>query len=256
MLRFARFALIFTLFPAVLAAQGSEAAAPRARDVSGPSVTPAAIAPDPWLTVYGRDQSRTARANIAQLDQALAVYRTSYDRLSPADRARVRGAYDGLVPGQSFTTYRINEPQGRAIAWLALGLSERAEHERMPRRGRPAQCTQALDSMSREAAWIHSTALALVRSGNRRPREAERADVRGMAERAREILLQAPGCGCGASRDDAEALLTATRDAVDAFEGSTMPARLSLGSARVQLIARLADTVERSLLRCLSEGRD
>jgi hypothetical protein len=261
MLRFARFALTFMLLPAALAAQGSEAAAAApsvsaARVASGPSVTAAAIAPDPWLTVSGRDQSRNARANIARLDLALADYRTSYDRLPPADRARVRGSYDGLIPGQSFATYRINEPQARAIAYLALGPSERPEHERVPRRARPGQCTQALDSMSREAAWIHSTAMTLGRSGSRRPREAERADVRGMAERARQILLQAPGCGCDASRDDAEALLTATREAVDVFEGSTMAAWMSLGSTRVQRIARLSDTIERSLLRCLSEGRD
>ena len=108
--------------------------------------------------------------------------------------------------------------------------------------------------MSRHAAWIHSTILAMGRTGNRRPRDEELGALRTMREQAREMVLGASGCGCPAARDDAEALLTSTRDAVDVYEGSSMPAWMSLGDQRVQRVARLSDSLERTFIRCLSGG--
>jgi hypothetical protein len=48
------------------------------------------------------------------------------------------------------------------------------------------------------------------------------------------------------------ALLASTREAVDAFAGSSMPAWMTLRGEQVQRIAKLADSVERSLTHCLS----
>jgi hypothetical protein len=68
------------------------------------------------------------------------------------------------------------------------------------------------------------------------------------------MVLAPPSCGCPAARQDAGALLASTRDAVDAYERSSMPAWMSLGDQRVQSIARLSDSLERTFLRCLREG--
>ncbi len=79
-------------------------------------------------------------------------------------------------------------------------------------------------------------------------------ELRSMAERAREIVISTPRCGC-ALGEDADALLTSTREAVDAYAASSMPAWMTLRSEQVQRISKLADSVERSLLRCLSSSR-
>ena len=68
------------------------------------------------------------------------------------------------------------------------------------------------------------------------------------------MVVGASGCGCLAARNDAEALLASTREAVDAVAGSGMPAWRSLGNQRVERIARLSDALERTFIRCLSGG--
>jgi hypothetical protein len=106
--------------------------------------------------------------------------------------------------------------------------------------------------MSRSAAWIHTTILAVGRSGaSRRSKAEELDDLRSMADRAREIVISTPRCGCRLG-DDADALLTATREAVDAVAASSVPAWMTLRSEQVQRIATLSSSVERFLLRCLS----
>jgi hypothetical protein len=75
-----------------------------------------------------------------------------------------------------------------------------------------------------------------------------------MNEHAREMVLGASECGCPAARMESEALLGSTRDALDAYEGSSMPAWMSLGDQRVQRIARLSDSLERTFIGCLGDG--
>src|SRR5947207_12017667 len=108
--------------------------------------------------------------------------------------------------------------------------------------------------MSREAASIHSTMLAIGRTGNRRPRDEELGALRAMNEQARGMVMGASGCGCPAAREESETLLAGTRDALDAYERSSMPAWMSLGDQRVQRIARLSDSLERTFIGCMSGG--
>jgi len=221
---------------------------------NGASVS-APTTPDPWLTAYAGLSGRTTRTNIAQLDQALEPYRTTYPRLPTDDRARVRQAYEELFPSQRFSRSPLGASQARAVAYLALGPSEVLGRDRdcgaPRRRGGHSRCDESIDSMSRHSAWIHSTILSMGRTGSRRPRTEELALLRAMNEYAREMVLNGSGCGCPASRNDSEALLTSTREALDVYEGSSMPARLSLGDQRVQRMARLSDSLERTWLRCL-----
>ena len=193
--------------------------------------------------------------NLAQLDRALEPYGATYARLLPEDRTRVRQSFEDLIPGQRFSRYSLTEPQSRAIVYLALGTWERRGPDRdcaSPRR-RGTGCRQAIDSMSRHAAWIHSAALGLARASNRRPRPEELADLPAMNEHAREMAVGAAGCGCPQARTDSEALLAATREAQDVYQASTMPAWMSLGDQRVQRIARLGDSLERTFIGCLGQ---
>jgi hypothetical protein len=218
----------------------------------------AAAEPDPWLVSYIGLGGRTARMNLAQLDRALEPYGATYSRLAPEDRTLVRRAFDDIMPGQPFGRTPVNAPQSRAIVYLALGPWERRVPDRPcggpRRRGGSSRCDQAIDSMSRHAAWIHSAALALGRASNRRPRPQELADLRAMNEHARDMVRGGGACGCPETRGDSDALLAATREAMDVYEGSVMPAWMSLGDQRVQRIARLSDSLERTFLRCLGEG--
>lgn len=211
---------------------------------------------DPWLDQRGITGSIAGRANLTRIDQALAPYDVTYARLAPQQRAQLRAAFAELLPGESFTRYRLRDPQARAIAYLALGAAEPTDCDGSRRRRGPARCGQALDSMSRDAAWIHTTILALGRTGSRRPRAEELADLRSMTERARAMVVTTPGCGCTSATADAEALLTSTRQALDAYEGSSMAAWMSIGSSRVQRISQLSDTLERTYIRCLNGTAD
>jgi len=251
MLRFARLLTVAAvLLPSAAVAQTAAPAAP----VLERRTMPAPTEPDPWLISYVGLSGRTARTNLTQLDRALTPYGVSYTRLPVEERARVRQAFDDLLPGQRITRHTVTEPQARAIAYLALGPWERPgvrDCEGPRRRGGRTRCDQTIDSMSRQAAWIHSTALALGRTGNRRPRAQELGDLRAMNQHARGMVLGASDCGCPAAREDAEALLASTRDAVDAYEASSMPAWMSLGGQRVQRIARVSDSLEATFLRCM-----
>jgi hypothetical protein len=224
---------------------------------------------DPWMVAWKREtsQSRVARQNLATLDNALETYRLSYRNLSDGERVEVRNAFGNVLPGQRFATYRLNEPQARAIAFLALGPArDRREHRcdygRRPepepapiQSGEPTRatvCELAIDTLSRDAAWIHSTILSMSRSGGgHRQRSAELDDLRSMADRARQIVVTTPRCGCRTG-DDADALLASTREALDLVAASSVPAWMTLRSEHVQRISKLSDEVERSLLRCLS----
>lgn len=262
-------AAVFALYalPGTLAAQASDRAPAAARGTA--TIT---IEVDPWMAAWKREQSpssqsRIARTNLRQLDDALEPYRMSYTNLTDGERIEIRRAFGDVLPGQRFTTYRINAPQARAIAYLALGpagsrrehrceYSRRVEPAPAPVQAgeptRPSWCDAALDTMSRNAAWIHTTVLALSRSGGaRRPKAEELDDLRSMAERAREIVVSTPRCGCRTG-DDADALLTSAREALDAVAASSVPAWMTLRSEQVQRISKLSDSVERSLLRCLS----
>jgi hypothetical protein len=251
--------LALSVLPSALTAQAP------ATDKSTATIT---IEVDPWLAAWKREtsQSRIARANLRMLNDALEPYRMTYADLTDNERSEIRRAFGDVLPGQRFTTYRLNAPQARAIAYLALGpvrgrrdhRCEYARQQTVPtpvqagEPARPSWCDAALDTMSRNAAWIHTTILALGRSSAaRRPKTEELDDLRSMAERAREIVVSTPRCGCTMG-DDADALLTSTREAVDAFAGSSVPAWMTLRSEQVQRIAKLSDSVERSLLRCLS----
>lgn len=252
--------LLASAIPGALAAQAS---------TNTKSTATITIEVDPWLAASRKEQSqsRIVRANVRELNDALEPYRMTYQDLSEGERTEVRRAFGDLVPGQRFTTYRINASQARAIAYLALGpargrreqrceSSRQAEPAPAPVQAgepaRPSWCDAALDTMSRNAAWIHTGILSLSRSGGaRRSKTEELDDLRSMAERARDIVLSTPRCGCRTG-DDAEALLTSTREAVDAVAASSVPAWMTLRSEQVQRISKLADSVERSLLRCLS----
>jgi hypothetical protein len=247
--------LVFGVPPvAGLAQSGGPAATPSPPALERRPVAPRAEA-DPWLIAFAGLGNRTARANLAQLDGALARYDAGYTRLPPEDRARVRQAFDDLLPRQSISRYPLTESQARAIAYLALGPWERrrADGDCAGPRRRPAGCGPALDSMSRRAAWIHSTVLALGRPANRRPRAQELADLHAMNEMAGEMVLKSPGCGCPAARGDADQLLAATREAVDLYQTSAMPAWMRLGDQRVQHMARVSDSLERTYNRCLGD---
>lgn len=224
------------------------------RPTSSPAAAPARVEPDPWLLSYASLGNRIARANLSQIDRALVPYGSSYTRLPTEDRARVRQAFDGLLPRQSFSRYAVSEPQARAIAYLALGPWERlgrtGDCGGARRRVGRTRCDEALDSMSRDAGWIHGTVLSMGRSGQRRPRTEELNDLRAMNEHARRMAVETSGCGCHTAREDAEALFSATREAVDVYQRSSMPAWMSLGDARIQRIARLSDLLERTYLAC------
>jgi hypothetical protein len=224
---------------------------------------------DPWLVASRREQqasasrSRVVRSNLRTLNDALEPYRMAYQDLTDGERMEIRRAFADVLPGQSFTTYRLNAPQARAITFLALGATRRgrrceqvAEPAPAPvQTGEPSSpswCSAALDTMSRDAAWIHTTILSLSRSGaGRRAKAEELDDFKAMAERAREIVVTTPRCGCRLG-DDAEALLTSTREVLDAYAASSVPAWMTLRGEQVQRISKLSDAVERSLLRCLS----
>ncbi len=249
--------------PAPAAAQSTDApsAAPTVPSPSPAAPSPRAggvpLAADPWLVASTR-AGGIGRDNADQLDRALAPYGTSYARLTADERARIRRAFDDLFPGRSFGRYSLNPPQARAIVYLALGPWERRDWdpgcERARRGGEdPAWCGAALDSLSRDAAWIHRTILELGRPGSHRPRTVELAALQAMAEKARGLAIGAPRCGCTAARADADALLAGTREALDVHRASSMAAWMSLGSDRVQRIARLSDALERTLIGC--EGR-
>jgi hypothetical protein len=264
-------AALFALsaLPGALAAQSSTPPAASGKSTA----TTITIEVDPWLTAWKREQaqssrSRTARFNLRQLNDALEPYRMSYEDLTDSERIEIRRAFGDVLPGQSFTSYRLNAPQARAIAFLALGPARRGRRDlrcesavqpppapapvQAGEPARPSWCDAALDTMSRNAAWIHTTILALGRSGGARRAKAEELDdLRSMAERAREIVISTPRCGC-AMGDDADALLTSTREALDAYAASSVPAWMTLRSEQVQRISKLSDSVERSLLRCLS----
>ncbi|HVE78762.1 MAG TPA: hypothetical protein VNA89_07865 [Gemmatimonadaceae bacterium] len=224
---------------------------------------------DPWLVIFRGEQPRSAgsssrttiRANVVQLDKALESYDVNYRDLSADERARLRGAFDEIAPGQYFNRYRINVAQARAMAYLALGPWERievpcAQPAPTPEPEGPSRCEVALDETSRHAATIHSTILALGRSGNRKPRDQEMAALKDIASRAREIVVQTPRCGCRTPAADADSLLVGTRQAVDAYEASGMPAWMALNGDLVQRIARLSDQVERAVIRCLADARE
>jgi hypothetical protein len=257
--RFARvFALALALvIPSAVRAQSAAGAAEptlERRTVTGATPTARTAEPDPWVGSYIGLGGRTARLNLAQLDRVLEPYRATYSRLDAADRARLRQAFDDLIPGQRFTRYRVSEPQARGMVYLALGPSEWRNCDGPRRRGRRSRCDMAIDSMSRDAARIHATMLSMSRTGQRRPHADEVAAVRAMNEAARAMVVGATGCGCPAARGDADMLFASTRDAVDVVQRSGMPAWMSLGDQRVQRIARLSDALERTFIHCLSEG--
>jgi hypothetical protein len=250
--------LAISTLPGALAAQAS---------TSGRSTATITIEVDPWLAMWKKEQSqsRIVRANVRELNDALQPYRMAYPDLTDGERAEIRRAFGDVMPGQRFTTYRINTPQARAIVYLAIGPARgrrehRCEYSRQPEPApvqagepvHPAWCDAALDTMSRNAAWIHTTILSLSRSGGaRRPKSEELDELRSMAERARDIVVSTPRCGCTIG-DDADALLTSTRQAVDAVAASSVPAWMTLRGEHVQHISKLSESVERSLLRCLS----
>jgi hypothetical protein len=260
-----------TAFPCALEAQTSDRATSSSRTTA--TVT---VDLDPWLGPWARAQVqpssaqsaqwRTARANLRLIDEALVPYRRNYVDLADDERGDIRRAFGDLIPGQRITTYRINAAQARAITYLALGPAERGRRGRRcedtpiadpvpvpaAEPPRPSWCDAALDTLSRDAAWIHSTILVMGRTGApRRPKSEELDVLKSMAERARQIVITTPRCGC-ALGDDAEALLTSTREAVDAFTGSSVPVWMTLRTEQVERIARLADSIERSLIHCLS----
>jgi hypothetical protein len=226
---------------------------------------------DPWLAAWRKEttQTRVARSNLRALDDALEPYRMKYADLSAGERAEIRNAFGNILPGQRITTYRINTHQAQAITYLALGpvrgrREHRCEYTRQPepvptpapvQAGEPAgpvPCRVVIDSLSRDAAWIHTAILSISRSGGgHRQKSAELDELRAMAERARGIVIGTPRCGCRTG-DDADALLTSTREALDAVAASSVPAWMTLRGEHVERISKLSDSVERSLLRCLS----
>jgi hypothetical protein len=222
-------------------------AAPRAT-ISG------AAEPDPWATAYVGMSGRAARLNLAQLDRALEPHRVTYSRLDAADRARLRRAFDDLVPGRRFTVYALNQPQARGIVYLALGPAEWRDCDGRRRRGDRARCAAAVDSMGRDAAAIRDAITSMGRGGRRRPHVEEVAAVRRMNDGAAAMVLGASSCGCPAARTDASALLERTREAVGVVSRSGLPAWMTLGDQRIDRIAQLADGLERTFRRCAIEG--
>ena len=255
--------------PGAVTAQSSTSSASSSAAKGTATIT---IEVDPWLVASRREQqasasrSRVVRTNLRTLDDALEAYRRSYEDLTDGERVEVRRAFTDILPNQTFTTYRLNAPQARAIVFLALGSADRGgrrcDYGRQPQPApvpvqagepdRPSWCTASLDTLSRDAAWIHTTILALSRSGaGRRAKTEELDDFKAMAERARDIVVTTPRCGCRLG-DDADALLSSTREVLDAFAASSVPAWMTLRAEQVQRISKLSDAVERSLLRCLS----
>ena len=277
--------LALLALPAVLPAQGAA--------TSSRTAAAASVAVDPWLMVIrgvprteaARAARATVRANVARLDDALEPYGARYAELDDTERAGVRAAFDDLVPRQRFSVYRISEPQARAMVFLALGPAESlrpvascADDDRRGRRGRDrdgngrdwnrpeppppappvreqrsAACQSRLDSLSRDAAWINTTIKAMGRTGSNRDRAAEQADLRTMSEMARSMVLSVNRCGCESAAGGADSLMTATRAALDAYNASGMAAWMSIGGVRAAQIANLSESVERTLIRCLSQ---
>lgn len=245
------------------------AAAPLAAQVTSlpdqPARATVAMA-DPWLaTPFNRTQRRTVDANIARIDRALEPYRIVYRTLDADARTLLRGAFTDLVPGARFASYRVNEAQAKAIVFLAFGpVPVESDCGPTPHPGqgweprrerRDSRCAARLDSLSRDAAWIHTAVMALGRTGGTRPRDEERATMRDITERARNILISAGGCGCEEVRVEADSLYLNARAANDALQSSNMPAWMVIGGQQADRIARLADEVEQELIDCLSGRR-
>lgn len=243
--------LALAVLPSTSAGQGTDSAPPIAAG-HRPAAAPG-VRMDPWLLVGAGTSARTARTNIETLDRALEPYGTTYSRLPAEERSRIRQAYEEVVPGQRFSRYRLNLAQARGLVYVALGPWERCE--RLPRRrGGDDGCSQTIDQFSRDAAWIHSTIRLMGRASSRRSRAEELADLQAMTERSRQMVLGSFRCGCPGARDQAEALLGSTREALDTFESSSLPAWMSLGSPLVQRIARHSEDIDRTYIRCLGGG--
>ena len=106
--------MALSALPGALAAQSGASASSAARGSA--TIT---VEVDPWMVAWEKQrtqsaQTRVARANLRQLDDALEPYRMSYTSLTDGERIEIRRAFGDVLPGQRFTTYRINAPQARA----------------------------------------------------------------------------------------------------------------------------------------------
>jgi len=265
MLRFTRLSGVLTAAALLAAALPAPAAAQRRTTTTPTTTTSTAATIAASSGLWSATATATARANMPRVERALAPHGLAYARLAVEQRRLLHRAFDDLFPGRRFASYALSDPQAQAMAFLALGpaATECVREDvgsaptRRPDRGGEwgrgrTRCAEDLDSLSRDAAWINTNIQALGRSGTRRPRAEELATLRSMTERARAIVATAPGCGCATAGPDAESLLTATRQALAAHEGSSMSAWMSLGSTRVQRIAQLSEGLELALLRCMS----
>jgi hypothetical protein len=108
--------IAFSALPGTLAAQSGAPTPSGAKSTA--TIT---IEVDPWLVASRREQhaqasrSRVVRTNLRTLNEALEPYHMSYEDLTDGERMEIRRAFGDVLPGQSFTTYRLNAPQARAI---------------------------------------------------------------------------------------------------------------------------------------------
>jgi len=209
--------------------------------------------------------NRILEANAYRLDHALRRVDRAYARLTRAEHARLRGAFDALLPERSLATYPINDAQARATVFLAFEDDDRGrdcdrdrarDHDRdCDDRGRnddrPRACSANIDRISRDAGWINQAVAPLRRSSSSSlGHDRELAILESVEERARQVAVAASRCACPAARDKASDLLELARSATARHREGITRAWMTVGDERLARLQVLARDVEREALRC------
>jgi hypothetical protein len=213
--------------------------------------------------------NRVLEANAHRLDRALRRVDRSYARLSRGEHARLRAAFDALLPERSLGTYPINDAQARAIVFLAFedrdadwgrdrDRDRDCERHRdcdrdrdRDRDERPRSCSANIDRISRDAGWINQAVAPLRRSSSSSlGHDRELAILESVEERARQVAVAASRCACPAARDKASDLLELARNATARHREGITSAWMTVGDERLARLQALARDVEREALRC------
>lgn len=202
--------------------------------------------------------NRVLESSAWRLDRALRRVDRSYARLSRGEHARLRAAFDALLPERSLATYPINDAQARAIVFLAF--DDRDDRDRdcerwrdcdRDRDERPRACSASIDRISRDAGWINQAIAPLRRSSSASlGHDRELAILESVEERARQVAVAASRCACPAARDQAGDLLGLARTATARHREGITRAWMTVGDERLARLQALSRDVEREALRC------
>jgi hypothetical protein len=208
--------------------------------------------------------NRVLESNAHRLDRALRRVDRSYARLTRAEHARIRAAFDALLPERSIASYAINDPQARAIVFLAFEDRDAGrdcdryrdrdcdgDRDRDDRDDRPRACSANIDRISRDAGWINQAVAPLRRSSSSAlGHDRELAILESVEERARQVAVASSRCACPAARDKASDLLELARNATARHREGITSAWMTVGDERLARLQVLARDVEREALRC------